>query len=265
MNILLSFFNTAIPNRTTPEMLEEVLQNPSGLNWYIVPIFVILVYLIVSEIKNRNFNVVFGGFAFWLADVFNETWNSMVYATTGQPVWGTTAAGNSALQILVGYNIEISFMFFILGMAACKMLSTSKDNEGESFWDGNKNWLTDPKNMYYKANVKGKSLSKEEKSVKTKAVIGRVVPALIGSALAVIIEILLNYCNVLTWEKSWWQPTRPLILFIIGYCPFFFSAYIVHDLPRKRQILAVSIMSAIVIALLIISGSMGMLGHQLAQ
>lgn len=265
MNTLLSFFTTAIPNKTTPEMLEEVLQNPSGLNWYIVPIFVILVYLIVSEIKNKNYNVVFGGFAFWLADVFNETWNSMVYATTGQPVWGTTAAGNSALQILVGYNIEISFMFFILGMAACKMLATSRNNEGDSFWDGNKKWRTDPHNMYYMANVKSKDLSKEARAIKRKAVIGRVIPALIGSALAVVIEILLNYCNVLTWEKSWWQPTRPLILFIIGYCPFFFSAYIVHDLPRKKQIFAVSIMTAIVAILLIISGSLGMLGPQVVQ
>ena len=204
----------------------------------------------------------FGGFAFWLADVFNETWNSMVYAASGQPVWGTTTAGSSALQILVGYNIEISIMFFILGMAACKMLKTSKVCEGENFWQGNKEWLSDSSNMYYKANVKSKNLSKEEKTIKRKAVLGRVIPALIGSALAVIIEILLNYCNVLTWEKSWWQPTRPLILFIIGYCPFFFSAYI-HDLPRKRQILAVGIMSIIVVALLAIAGGLGMLGPQL--
>lgn len=263
MSVLLSFFNTTVPNQTTPEMLEEMLQDTNALNWYIVPIFVILIYLITTEIKNKNYNVVFGGFAFWLADVFNETWNSMVYASSGQPVWGTTSAGNSALQILVGYNIEISIMFFILGMAACKMLKTSKACECESFWPGNKNWLSDPNNMYYKANVRGKNLSKEEKSIKKKAVLGRVIPALTGSALAVVIEILLNYCNVLTWEKSWWQPTRPLILFIIGYCPFFFSAYIVHDLPRKRQILAVSIMSVIVIGLLVVAGCLGMLGPQL--
>lgn len=263
MSVLLSFFSTTVPNQTTPEMLEEMLQDTNALNWYIVPIFVILVYLITTEIKNKNYNVVFGGFAFWLADVFNETWNSMVYASSGQPVWGTTSAGNSALQILVGYNIEISIMFFILGMAACKMLKTSKACEGESFLQGNKNWLSDPNNMYYKANVRGKNLSREEKAIKKKAVLGRVIPALIGSALAVVIEILLNYCNVLTWEKSWWQPTRPLILFLIGYCPFFFSAYIVHDLPRKRQLLAVGIMSVIVIGLLVAAGCLGMLGPQL--
>ena len=264
MNTLLSFFTTSVPNKTTPEMLEEMLQNTNALNWYIVPIFVILVYLINTEIRNKNYNVVFGGFAFWLADVFNETWNSMVYARSGQPVWGTTAAGNSAFQILIGYNIEISIMFFILGMAACKMIKVSKKSEGDTFWEGNKKWLSDPNNMYYMANVRGKKLSKEAKVLKRRAVLGRVIPALAGSALAVIVEITLNYFNVLTWEKAWWQPSRPLILFIIGYCPFFFSAYIVHDLPRKRQLLALGIMSAIVIGLLIVAGSLGMLGTQLA-
>ena len=73
-----------------------------GVKWYIVPLFVIWLFLIVNEIRQKRFSVVFGAAAFWLWDVFNETWNAMVYATTGQPVWGTTAAGGSALQILVG-------------------------------------------------------------------------------------------------------------------------------------------------------------------
>ena len=196
-------------------------------------------------------------------DVFNETWNAMVYATTGQPVWGTTAAGGSALQILVGYNIEISFMFFVLGIVACKLLRTSPESEGAGFWDGNKNWLNDPNNMYYKANVAAKNLLPEERRLKVKAVMGRVSPALIGAVAAVIIEILLNACGVLTWEKTWWQPTMPIVLFLIGYCPFYFAAYVVHDLPRKWQLVALGCIFAVVVLLLIIAGSLGMLGKQL--
>lgn len=260
---MLSFFTTAVPGKTTPEMLEEVLQDVTTLNWYIVPIFVIVMYLFVSEIKKKHFNVVFGAAAFWLADVFNETWNSMVYAVTGQPVWGTTAAGHSALQILVGYNIEISFMFMLLGMVACKMLPGSPDSEGKNFWDGNKNWKTDKNNMYYMAGVRSRALSTENRKIRRNAVLGRIRTALGGAVAAVVVEILLNACNVLTWEKSWWQPTRPLVLFLIGYCPFFFSAYIIHDLPRKRQLLGLGIMTAIVVALLIVAGCLGMLGPQL--
>ncbi|MBN2652652.1 MAG: hypothetical protein JXR63_09725 [Spirochaetales bacterium] len=260
---MLNFLFAKVPGKTTPEMLEQVMQDPSTLKWYIVPMFLVVLYIFVTELKNKNYNILFGAAAFWLMDVFNETWNSMVYATTGQPVWGTTADGGSALQILVGYNIEISFMFFVLGVVACKLLKTSTDAEGSSFWDGNKNWLSDPNNMYYKANVCSCKLSAEQRRIKRKAVITRVGTAVIGAITAVIIEILLNACGVLTWEKSWWQPAMPIILFIIGYCPFYFAAYIVHDLPRKWQIVAISVIFAVTLTLLIVAGSLGMLGSQI--
>lgn len=254
------------PHTTTPEMLEQAMQCPSdpvfGLKWYIVPLFVIWLFLIVNEIRQKRFSVVFGAAAFWLWDVFNETWNAMVYATTGQPVWGTTAAGGSALQILVGYNIEISFMFFILGMLTCKLLKTSEGYEGQGFFDANKNWLDDPNNMYYKANKKKSELTPEEYKTKVKAILGRIGVIVFGSIAAVIIEILLNKCNVLTWEKPWWQPNFPFILFLIGYVPFYVAAVVIHDLPRKWQLIGLGTILFVVVLLLIISGSLGMLGHQ---
>lgn len=254
------------PHTTTPEMLEQAMQCPSdpvfGLKWYIVPLFVIWLFLIVNEIRQKRFSVVFGAAAFWLWDVFNETWNAMVYATTGQPVWGTTAAGGSALQILVGYNIEISFMFFILGMLTCKLLKTTEGYEGQGFFDANKNWLDDPNNMYYKANKKKSQLTPEEYKTKVKAILGRIGVIVFGSIAAVIIEILLNKCNVLTWEKPWWQPNFPFILFLIGYVPFYVAAVVIHDLPRKWQLIGLGAILFVVVLLLIISGSLGMLGHQ---
>lgn len=254
------------PHTTTPEMLEQAMQCPSdpvfGLKWYIVPLFVIWLFLIVNEIRQKRFSVVFGAAAFWLWDVFNETWNAMVYATTGQPVWGTTAAGGSALQILVGYNIEISFMFFILGMFTCKLLKTTEGYEGQGFFDANKNWLDDPNNMYYKANKKKSELTPEEYKTKVKAILNRISVIVFGSIAAVIIEILLNKCNVLTWEKPWWQPNFPFILFLIGYVPFYVAAVVIHDLPRKWQLIGLGAILFVVVLLLIISGSFGMLGHQ---
>ena len=254
------------PHTTTPEMLEQAMQCPNdpvfGLKWYIVPLFVIWLFLIVNEIRQKRFSVVFGAAAFWLWDVFNETWNAMVYATTGQPVWGTTAAGGSALQILVGYNIEISFMFFILGMFTCKLLKTTEGYEGQGFFDANKNWLDDPNNMYYKANKKKSELTPEEYKMKVKAILNRISVIVFGSIAAVIIEILLNKCNVLTWEKPWWQPNFPFILFLIGYVPFYVAAVVIHDLPRKWQLIGLGAILFVVVLLLIISGSLGMLGHQ---
>lgn len=259
---MINILSLSNPNTTTPKMLEEALQNPQGLKWYIVPLFVMCLFLITKEIKQKHYSLVFGAAAFWLWDVFNETWNSMVYATTGQPVWGTTAAGGSALQILVGYNIEISFMFFILGMFTCNLLKTTEGFEGVGFWDGNKNWLNDPNNMYYKANVRKADMTDLEYKTKVKAILSRIFVIVIGSVLAVIVEILLNKCNILTWEKPWWQPSFPFVLFIIGYVPFYVAAVVIHDLPRKWQLIGLGIILFIVVLLLIIAGSLGMLGPQ---
>jgi hypothetical protein len=249
---------------TSAAELEENLQDWSKLQWYIVPIFVLVLALITILISKKKFSILLGGFAFWIMDVFNETWNSIVYATTGSPVWGTISLGDSSFQILIGYNIEISLMFMVLGITTCYMLQTSPEAEGVRFMDANKNWLSDPNNMFYKANVSHKNLSEEERKTKLKAVLGRVIPAVVGSILAVCIECLLNYSGLLTWDKSWWQRSVPYLIFLIGYCPFFFSAVVIHDLPRKWQLIGLGGFTLFVVILLIVLGSIGMLGSQIA-
>ncbi len=253
------------PQGITPYQLEECLQSVDNFQWYIVPFFVILFYTVWKNIRDKKYSVVLGGLAFWLWDVFNETWNSMVYATTGQPVWGTIAKGNSALQILIGYNIEISIMFLFLGMATCYMLNVTKGYEGEKFMDANKNYLDDPNNLYYKVNVKSKDLTPEERITKRKAIMGRIMVIVLGSISAVIIEILLNAMGLLTWEKTWWQAECPYILFLIGYVPFFVAAVLIHDAPRKWQLIGLGIELFIVVTLLIVAGCLGMLGPQLGD
>jgi len=248
---------------TDASALEENLQDFSRLQWYIVPIFVAVFAFITILVSKKKWSILLGGFAFWVMDVFNETWNSIVYAVTGSPVWGTTAAGNSAFQILIGYNIEISLMFMVLGIATCFMLKTSPEAEGTRFMEGNRNWLNDPNNLFYKANVSHKNLSNEERKTKLKAVLGRVVPAIVGSLLAVCIECLLNYSGLLSWDKNWWQRNVPYLIFLIGYCPFFFSAVIIHDLPRKWQLIGLGGFTLFVVVLLIVLGSVGMLGAQI--
>ncbi|MEG2274207.1 MAG: hypothetical protein RSC44_02640, partial [Clostridia bacterium] len=47
------------------------------------------------------------------------------------------------------------------------------------------------------------------------------------------------------------------------YCPFFFAAYVVHDLPRKWQFVALGTLAGVTLLLMIIAGSLGMLGPQL--
>ena len=115
------------------------------------------------------------------------------------PVWGTpVGVGNTSWLLMIGYNIEISFMFLFMGMMACHSLPK------------------DPK-----AKILG--------------INNRIVLACVLTTTAVIVECFLNYCGILTWEWSFWQRSCPWILWLIGYLPFFSAAFYVHDRPTIKQ------------------------------
>lgn len=116
------------------------------------------------------------------------------------PVWGTpvVGAGRTAWLLMIGYNAEISIMFLIMGVMAC--LSLPKD----------------PKKKILGIN-------------------NRVFLAVVLTTAAVIVECFLNYCGVLTWEWSFWQRSCPWLLWLIGYLPFFATAFYVHDRPTIKQ------------------------------
>ena len=183
-----------------------ILRKPElTMHWYIVPLFVITLYVINKEISEGNYKVVIGGFALWGVDIFNEIWNSMICFSSGwAPVWGTPVGiGNTSWLLMIGYNIEISLMFLFMGMMACHSL---------------------PK----------------DKNLKIFGINNRIVLACILTTTAVIVECFLNYCGILTWEWSFWQRSCPWILWLIGYLPFFCAAFYVYDRPTIKQSLKVT-------------------------
>ena len=196
------------------------LRDAGQFQWYVVPLFVIVLYAYSVEVERRNWNVVFAGLAFWGMDWFNEIWNSLVFHGTGRaPVWG--APGRSAYEILIGLNIEISFMFAILGVVAAKLLPA---DPGMRIFGIPNRWLF----------------------------------AVVNSWLAVGIEIVLNRAGALTWEYSWWQASMPLLIFLIGYLPFFVVAFWVHDMRRLRsKVTATAAIFAVDAVGLIVFGSLG--------
>lgn len=178
-----------------------ILRNPQAtMQWYVVPMFLIVLYIVNRELHDKHYNVVLGGLALWGMDLFNEIWNSLVCTLSGfAPVWGTPAnAGETSMLILIGYNIEISMMFLIMGITACLMLPENK-----------------------KAKILG--------------INNRVFYAVLMTTVAVAVECFLNYCGILTWEWPFWQRTCPWLLWIIGYLPFFSVAFYVHDRPTTKS------------------------------
>ena len=174
-----------------------ILRDGSQFQWYVIPLFALVVYAYAVEVERRNWDLLFAGLAFWGMDWFNEIWNGLVFHFTNQaPVWG--APGGTAYLILIGLNIEISFMFALAGITFGKMLPA-------------------------------------DKGFKILGLPNRLVLAIGGSIFCVFVEVLLNTIGALTWEYSWWRAGAPWLIFLIGYLPFFLVSFWVHDLERLRD------------------------------
>jgi uncharacterized membrane protein len=207
-----------MPTQSALEALKH-LRDPSTFQWYIIPLFAFVVYVYAVEVERKNWNLLFAGLAFWGMDWFNEIWNSLVFHFTNYaPVWG--ASGNSAYEILIGLNIEISFMFAIAGIAFAKMLP-------------------------------------EDKTMKIMGIPNRWFFAIVNSIFCVVVEILLNAAGVLTWDYSWWNVTAPYLIVIFGYLTFFIVSYWVFDMKTiKKKITTVSIIFGIDLLAIIVFGFM---------
>ena len=175
----------------------SILRDPQQFQWYVIPLFALVVYVYANEIERRNWDLVFAGLAFWGMDWFNEIWNGLVFHFTQYaPVWG--APGTTAFLILIGLNIEICFMFAIAGIAFAKMLPREK-----------------------KARVLGTP--------------NRLAFAIMGSAFCVLVEVLLNAAGALTWDYPWWNARVPWLIFLIGYFTFFIVSFWVFDMTSVRK------------------------------
>lgn len=228
----------------------EILRQPAKtMQWYIIPIFIIVLYIISKEVKAKNYNVLLGAAALWGMDLFNEIWNSIVFHAIGfAPVWGTPliGAGETSLLILIGYNIEISLMFMIMGLSFCTMLPENV-----------KNRLFKSENGFIFKTFFSKLPDAKKQKLLNYEYNNRIVFSLVMTLGAVLVECFLNYSNVLTWEYSWWSRRNPYLIYLIGYLPFFTMASIVHDFPRKKQLITLSIIFGVDLLLLIVFGCIG--------
>lgn len=198
----------------------SILRDASLFQWYVIPLFALVVYVYSVEIERRNWNLVFAGLAFWGMDWINEIWNSLVlHFSEYAPMWGAPA--DTALLILVGLNIEIMFMFSIAGIAFGKMLPP------------------DPKQ-------------------KILGLPNRIFFAITNSAFCVIVEIWLNHIGALTWDWRYWSATSPIPIFLFGYLHFFLISYWVHDMKTVRaKAITVGIIFGVAIFGLVVFGALG--------
>ena len=112
------------------------LRDLSMIKWYIIPLLAIVFYIYTREIKEarqtKNWNAVLAGLTIFGVDFFNETWNGWVmYLTQRSAFW--TTPGDTALRTMVGWNIEIMFMFLILGIIYYHTLIRKQKRENSRY------------------------------------------------------------------------------------------------------------------------------------
>ena len=175
----------------------SILRDGSQFQWYVIPLLAVVLYLYAVEVERRNWNLVFAGLALWGMDWFNEIWNGLVFHFTQYaPVWG--APGKTAYLILIGLNIEICFMFAVAGIVVAKLLP-------------------------------------RDRSLRILGLPNRFFIAVVASLFCVVVELLLNAVDALTWDYSWWNARAPWLIIVFGYLHFFVVAFWVHDMPSVRR------------------------------
>ncbi len=206
-----------MPTKSALQAL-SILRNPSQFHWYVVPFLLVVLYIYFVEVGKNDWSRFFAGLALWGMDWFNEIWNGLVFHFTNYaPVWGTP--GKTAFLILIGLNIEICFMFAIMGVAVTYALPA----------DRKKKILGIPNRVFY---------------------------AVAFSITSVIVEYLLHAAGALTWDYPWWNVKAPWLIFLIGYLPFFVVSFWVYDMESiKKKVFVTGTILGFDLACLIVFGA----------
>lgn len=205
------------------------LRDLHTIKWYIIPLLAIVLYIWTKEIHkargNGNWNAVFAGLTLFGMDFVNETWNGMVFHLTGRSaVW--TTPGDSALRTMMGWNIEIMFMFSIAGIIFYYSLAEKPGTKILGIPDG---WFW----------------------------------AVGYAAFCVFVECLLNMGGHLVWEYEYWSLSYKgvWLIFLFGYFHFYVAILIVLALKTvKAKIITISSLYALAIFANILF--LGILGWQ---
>jgi len=187
----------AFPTVDAVNEAQELLRDPSNMKWYVVTFLGIVMYVYANEVERKRYDIVAAGLAFFLMDVFNELVNSAwFHATDKAPLW--TVTGDTAYLVLIGWSIEIIFLFLISGIEFVKFLP-------------------------------------QDRSMRILGIPNRWVFITWWSCFAVFVEVLLHRSGIFHWYWGYWNDSFPLFIVIFGYGTFFWIAATVFDMDSHRK------------------------------
>ena len=87
----------------------NILRDAGNFQWYIITFLGLVVYIYNSEVRAKEWNLVFAGLAFWGADWVNEILNGIFFHLNGRaPLWGTPGA--TATSMRFGFRSYLSIL-----------------------------------------------------------------------------------------------------------------------------------------------------------
>ncbi|MBD3256336.1 MAG: hypothetical protein GF383_14660 [Candidatus Lokiarchaeota archaeon] len=186
------------------------LRSTDNLQWYVIPLLIIIVYIYNLEMEKDNKEAVYMGiYWFAISGVVLEIINALVlHFTQYSALWLTP--GNSAFVIYVGWNIEIAFLAALIGLM----------------------------------NVKGLP---EDKDKKIFGMPNRIFMPILWGVQGVIVEIILNFAGILVWDWWFWNFPNLYFIFIWWTIPNFALVWL-HDnlsLEGKKKLAGASVLIAI--------------------
>ena len=181
----------------------EGMRDLSGLKWYVIPLLALVFYVYTAEIKKArasgDWNAIFAGLTIFGVDFLNETINGWIFHLTQRSALWTTP-GPTALRTMVGWNIEIMFMFSLSGIIFYNTLAA----------DPKTRVLGLPDRWFW---------------------------AIGYAAFCVFVEWFLNKGGLLVWEYPFWNRSFAgvWLIFLFGYFHFYVAAILVMGLGKLRH------------------------------
>lgn len=196
------------------------VRSTENFNWTFIFILAVVFYVYWTEIKKKDWDVVYAGFALYGVHWLYEIVNAIIAHFAGYPLWSVSNASTTYI-LLIGVCWELSMMFSLAGMISFKMLPDDRS-----------------KRYFAKNGRKGISCK----------LVGAIEMALLFALFESFLAGTIN--NSFIWVYKWWGV---IPVFITTYVPFFLASNYVPDMePKKRKRFVLGLWGLVAILLVVL-------------
>ena len=205
-------------NVTAADLANAAVRSTAHFNWIFIALFAIVVYIYLSEIKQKNYKGIVAALSLYGIHWLYEIANAVIQSVFGYALW-TVSPESTSFILLVGVSWELSMMFSVAGLAMSKLLPE------------------DPKKRILGVN-------------------NRVFFAILNAAFFAIFEIFLAGTPAFLWVYPWWGAIPVFLTTYIPFFLGAFLTHDASPQKQKRFLVivwgAVAILLAVLIPLRII-------------